>query len=365
MKKLHIFKILISFILFAQLGFAMSKPLQVTYVSNLTKNDYLGSLNHSFAQASASDLGVDLEIKILKNRPDRFDYLESLKEVFQREKKPDFVIATFYEKITVDILNLAQSNNIPIFIVNSNISRNNKKSVGKLRRKFSTFMGHISPNDEKVGYDLAKYLIKLKRESNPDGRLKVSAMAISKKNIKSKQRLKGLKKAVKEEYLTKLYKTVYTSAGKQESYIQTSRLIKKYYDLNVVWTESNSMSLGANEAMVDNGLQDQTITGGIGISKESLTSIQDGGVKAIIGGTFMDAGFALVLIHDYLKGKDYFEQYPLKIDSNMFIINSKNANTYAPILNSQNWDKINFKKISKVYNTSLAEYDFSIDNLLK
>ena len=364
MKKAFILKFLFLIIISFQFAFASSKTYNVTLVSTSGNDNYFWNMARSFAQASANDLNIKLDIKIPNKTLDRFDYLETLKKVFEADDKPDFVIAKFYEKISVDILNLSQINKVPIFIINSNISKANKRTIGRLRRKFSYFMGHIAPNEKKIGYDLAKYLIKSKRETNPDGRLKVSAIATSKTQTKSKQRLEGLEKAVKEEYLTRLYKTVYSPSNKQEAYIQSSRLIRKYYDLNIVWAETDAMSLGANESIVDNNLQEQIITGGIGFTKESLQSVKNNKVNALIGGDFMDAGLALVLINDYLKGKDYFEQYSAKIDSKMFLINSKNIDKYLKIFNSQDWKKIDFKKFSKVYNENLNKYDFSINNLL-
>ena len=363
LKNINFIKLILLFIFAFEVSYASSKPINVTLVSSSNDNDSYWNMAHSFAKASAQDLNVNLEIKMPEKTLDRFDYLESLKEVFEREDKPDFVIAKFYEKITIDILSLSEVNNVPIFIVNSNISKNNKKSVGQLRRTFSTFMGHIAPNEQKVGYDLAKYLIKLKRQTNPNGRLKVGAIATSKTKINSKLRLKGLEKAVKEEYRTKLYKTVYTPSARQEAYIQANRLIKKYFDLNIVWAETDVMSLGINEAIVDNDLSEQTITGGVGFSKEIVTAIRNNKIKTAMGGSFTDAGFALVLIYDFLNGKDFFEQYNSKIDSNMFLITTDNVNKYLNMYESDFWQKIDFKKYSKIYNKDLPKYKFTLDNL--
>jgi len=355
-----LFLILISL----QISNASQKTFNVTLVSASNDSDYFWNKTHLFAKASANDLNIKLEIKMPKETLDRFDYLESLKEVFERKNKPDFVIAKFYDKITIDILNLSEENNIPIFIINSNISKNNKKSVGKLRRKFENFIGHIAPNEQQVGYDLAKYLVKYHREFNPDGRLKVGAIATSKNKIKSKLRLKGLEKAIKEEYRTKLYKTVYSPSSSQESYMKASRLIKKYYDLNIIWAETDLISLGANDAIKDNELSNQTITGGVGFTSDIITAVKNKQVKAVIGGSFMDAGFALVLINDYLLDNDFYEQYDAKIDSNMFLLTVQNVEQYIKILDSKNWNKIDFKQYSKTYNKNLDEYNFSINNLI-
>jgi len=353
------FLLLITF----EFSFAASKSINVTFVSPAGDNDEYWKIAHSFANSSAKDLNIQLEIKKSNTPLDKFEYLESLKEVFERKNKPDFVIAKFYEKITIDILSLSEVYNIPIFIINSNISKVDKKIVGKLRRKFENFIGHIAPNEEKVGYDLARYLIDFQRQTNPNGRLKVSAIATSKKKNKSKLRLKGLKKAVKEEFRTKLYKTVYSPSNPQEAYIQANRLIKKYYDINIIWTETGLISLGATEAINDNSLTNQTITGGIGFTNEVLKAVKNKQLTVAIGGQFTDLGFALVLINDYYFGKDFYEQYNSKIDSNMFLITTQNVDKYVKLFKTQDWNKIDFKKYSKVYNKNLDKYNFSIKNL--
>lgn len=368
MRNLFMNNLFIKFLFFLffsfQILYASSKPFNVTFVSSLNNDNYFGYMSHSFAQASANDLNIQLEIKIPKKSLDRFEYLESLKEVFKRKNKPDFVIAKFYEKISIDILSMSEQYDIPIFIINSNISKNNIKNIGRLRRKFGSFMGHIAPDEEQVGYDLAKFLIKLKRETNPDGRLKVAAMFTSKIQTKSKKILKGLEKAVKEEYLTKLYHPVYTPSKKQEAYIQTSRLLKKYYDLNVILAETDVMALGANEAIIDNDLSSQVISGGVGFTKESIDSVKNNGLKALVGGSFMDAGLAMILINDYLHGIDFIDEFDSKINSNTFLITSKNINEYLKIFNATNLKKIDFKKYSKVYNKNQEKYNFSIENFL-
>lgn len=363
MKVNSFIKVLFLLCLIFQSSYASSKILNVTLVSPSTDEDKFWGMAHSFARASAKDLNIQLEIKRPAASLDRFDYLETLKEVFEREKKPDFVIVKLYDKITIDILSLSEANNVPIFIINSNIAKADKKSVGRLRRNFDTFIGHMAPNEQKVGYDLAKYLIGEIRKTNENGRLKVAAITTNKRDTKSKERIEGLEKAVKEEFRVKLYKVEDSSNTKEEAYIQANRLINKYYDLNVIWTTSDTLALGSKIAIDDNSLSHQTITGGINWTSAGISAVKNKKISATIGGHFMDAGFTLVLLHDLFNNKDFFEQFNTKIDSNMFLITADNVDKYLKVFGSHDWDKLDFKKYSKVYNQNLKEYNFSLETL--
>lgn len=356
-------KVLLVMSFIFQNSYAISKTLNVTLVSPSNDQDKFWNMVHSFAEASAQDLGIKLEIKKPTDTLDRIDYLNALKEVFERKNKPDFVIAKFYDKVTLDILNLSQVNKVPIFIINSNIPKSDQKNVGRLRRKFETFVGHMAPNEKKVGYDLAKYLISEVRKTNENGRLKVAALITNKHDFKSKQRIEGLKRAVKEEFRVKLYKVEDSPNTKEEAYIQANRLIRKYYDLNVIWNSSDTLAMASKEAIDDKNLSQQIITGGINWTSEGINAVKNKKISATIGGHFMDAGFALVLLHDFFNGKDFFEQFNSKIDSSMFLITSDNVDKYVNTFGLKHWEKIDFKKYSKVYTQSLKEYDFSLVTL--
>lgn len=352
-------RVFILSLFFYQLSYATTRTMNVTLISPSNDTDTFWHQLHSFADASAIDLNINLEIKKPNKTLDKIDYLHSVKEVFERENKPDYVIAKFYDGIILDILNLSVQNKVPIFIINSNIPQRNKKEIGRLRRNFETFIGHIAPNEEQVGYDLAKYLIQYNRRKNENGRIKIAALSTSRTDEQAKSRMNGLYKAVEEEFETKLYKVKYVNT-KEEAYIQTNRLINKYYDLNIIWTSDDTLSLSSYESIKQMNLNEQIITGGINWSKEALLSVKNNEIKAIIGGHFMDAGFALVLLHDKFYGKDFFEQYNTKIDSSMFLLDSKNVDEYFEIFSSQQWTKIDFRKYSKIYNKELLKYDFSI-----
>jgi hypothetical protein len=49
----------------------------------------------------------------------------------------------------------------------------------------------------------------------------------------------------------------------------------------------------------------------------------------------------------------------------MQMVTAENAEHYIQLLSHPDWSRIDFKQFSKVYNKSLAKYDFSFETIAK
>ena len=161
-----------------------------------------------------------------------------------------------------------------------------------------------------------------------------------------------------------LHQILYANWNKETSYKYTSRIIKRYKkDLDIIWAASDGMSLGAHKAIEENNKSTQILTGGIDWSPKGIQAVKNGDIDATIGGHFMNGGFALVLLYDYFHGIDFYDEVGTKIQLNMSILTKNNVNKYLEKYSSQNWNKIDFRKYSKVLNKKLIKYDFSLESL--
>ncbi len=355
------FILVILFLLLQQIQ-ANQKQLNITFVSPHTSdNDFWGTA-HNFARASADDLNINFKIIYNKNLS-RFSYMKALKSAFIAKEKPDLVIAIFYKSKVIETLELSKKYNIPIFIVNSDIPKD-EQTEQFLRKKYSTFIGHMVPDEQSAGYTLANYLIGKKRINSLSKKIEVVGISGHRESPTTVNRNNGLKKAAKENNIT-LHQIVYANWRPDIAYSQAVQLMQRYKNLDIIWAASDLMAINIKKAINKVGTNKDILVAGIDWTKDAMLQIKDGKLDASVGGHFGEIGFSLVLIHDYFYGKDFYNEFEGKINTQMSLLTSKNINRYYDFLTLQNWEKIDFKKYSKFLNPKVEQYDFTFDTLLK
>ena len=362
MKRIIFLYLFILFICPSSLLFSNEKQLNITFVSPSGNDENFWGIAHNFARASAKDLGLNFEVLYVKEST-RYTYLVALESAFKKIPKPDFVIAHFYNSIVSETLQLSKEYNIPLFMVNSDISKN-EKNENYIRNIYPTFIGHMSPDEVHAGYILAKYLIKKQKLKNPNKTINVVGITGHRETTVTHERNEGLTKAAREENAI-IKQIAFTNWSKEKSYALSKRLIFRNEALDVIWAASDLMSLSAKKAISENGKDSQIITGGIDWTKEAISKIKNGKLDASVGGHFSEIGFALVLLYDYTNGKDFYEELGGTIKTKMALLNKDNINKYYDLLTEQNWNRIDFSKYSKSLNPKLKKYDFSFGTLLK
>jgi hypothetical protein len=133
--------------------------IKVTFLNPDVKgsNKFYDALT-SFMQASASNLGIDLEI-VYSIECNRFEYKDLAERILTSASKPDYFISIFKRNISPLILQMAEKENVHYFTINTNVPEEYHQIVGKPRKKYRYWIGQMTPNDIRAGYDLAKILI--------------------------------------------------------------------------------------------------------------------------------------------------------------------------------------------------------------
>ena len=332
-----------------------AKQLKVTLVSQSINNSDFWGVVHEFAKASAQDLDIDFTIAYNKGH-ENDTYLQSFKEVIESPTRPDFIIGVFLEGISTDMIKLSKKYKTPLFIINLDATKEEKRLFGGPREHYQNYIGLISPNEEKSGYILGKYLIKERKKT--DKNINVAGISGGNGGYEAELRNEGLRRACKEESVN-LYQIVYADWIGENAFRQTNGLMNRYSELDIIWGASDLIGLNSKKA-IDIKRRD-IITGGIDWTKNGILSVKDGTLKGSVGGHFSDVGIALVLIYDYFHGKDFVKELGAKIDSQMTLLSDENVDKYYEFLTQQDWEKIDFSKFSKVLNSKLKKYDFSID----
>jgi len=84
-----------------------------------------------------------------------------------------------------------------------------------------------------------------------------------------------------------------------------------------------------------------------------------------LGGHYMDGGWSLIAVYDYLKGKDFKDsQGIVTFGTKLSTINKKNLLGYKTLFIKKKITEIDFKKFSIYKNQKSKKYNFGLDLLL-
>ncbi len=341
--------------------FAESKPLKVVYISHAQPSHPFVKLVNTFANAAAKDLNIDLEIVSPKENLNRYSYAHFAKRYFFAKDKPDVIIAILFRKSGKKILEYSQKSGVPVFIVNTNIADDEEAYIGEPRGKYKNFLGVLAASEKQAGALLANSLIKQIKQTNDE--IEVVGISGPREAYEAIERERGLKSSAKENSIVKLHQIVHADWRGDIAYKQTLRLLDRYPSLDVLWTASDGMAIGAKKAIVEKNRD--IVVGGIDWSKEGIKAVKDGYIDATVGGHFMNGGIALILLYDYFQGIDFKKELGLEINLDMSKLTSENIREYKQNFSPSSWEKIDFKKYSKFYNQNLEKYNFTLDSFMK
>jgi len=362
MKKFIKLNVLLLILLLSSLAYSSQKQINITFVSPSTHDHDFWGIAHNFARATAKDLGINFKVIYVK-KANRYTYLHALESAFTDTVKPDFIIAHFFNTTVIDTLNFSKKYDIPMFMVNSAISREEKNDK-YLRNIYPNFLGHMFPNEVQAGYLLAQYLIQKQKMNHPNQIINVVGITGHRETSVTHERNEGLRKAAHEENAI-IKQIAFTDWSGDMAFRLSQRLIFRNDDLHVFWAASDSMSISIKKSVLESNKESQIITGGIDWTKDAIKRIKSGKLDASVGGHFTEVGFALVLLYDYMKGKDFYEELGGTIKTEMSLLTKENIDKYYKLLTEQNWENIDFTKYSKTLNPKVKKYNFSFETLIE
>ena len=320
----------------------------------------------SFMKAVANDLSINLQVHYANG--DRYQGTELAKASLHTANRPDYLVYIYQYGQGIEILKAAELAKVKSFIFNTDVRENDRTFVGKPRKPFSYWIGHMMPDDVQGGYDLAVQLIEksmAKGNRNEDGSIYMLGLSGTRDSSAALYRNKGLQLALNAYPNVKLRQLVFGNWSSQLASLQTSGLLRRYPEMNLIWTASDSIALGAIEGINAIGkiAGKDILTGGFDWTVKGVSAVRDGLMVATMGGHFMEGGWSLVLLHDYHRGID-FAPSGTTIHSKISPISKNNIQHHLNQLGNQNWEAFDFRKSSKFFNPMLSEYDFSLTALL-
>ncbi len=312
------------------------RPFSVAFIKpDIITSDQNGSqfFNETeiIAKKACSDLGIELlQYTISAFMIDAQDK-RALENFISRDEVNGIIIpgSGF---LFDNILPICEYHGKPVIFINNIINISDR--AGKPGKNYRQYIGHISHDDEEIGYQSGIYLFE--RLISKHGRKDIipfTALCGNPGFIVTKRRLSGLKRALSNYpniVLNQYFTTTWRKNGKALSYNSSiSRnkvryIINRYPDTRGFWCESDSIAAGLVEGLEENGIipgVDVLITG-IDYTSAGTALVDKGKILATFGGHIINGALGVVMMSDYLNNRNntrrYFEEQSLilKYDGN-------------------------------------------------
>jgi len=179
------------------------------------------------------------------------------------------------------------------------------------------------------------------------------------------QRTKGLQQVVKDYPEIRLRQIVPANWSEDDAAKSFLMLKRRYPNVTLIWSASDVMAQGVIRSAKILGLVSgkDFLVGGIDWAQAGLQSVRKGDQHVSIGGHFMEGGWAVVLIYDYLKGSD-FAELNLSWRSSMTSVTAPEWQKQKKRRESIKPEFIEFKRYSRFLNPENSSYDFGLKSLI-
>ena len=303
----------------------------------------------NFAEAAADDIGLELDIYLAEGSADQM-----LNQVRQAsENGVDAIIFMEYKGIGELILKIAEQHQIPALLYNTGLD-----NTGLLPRvHYKKWLGSIVPDDRKAGMRLAMHLLEKAENLSPPP-FQILAYTGAQEARSHSRRVEGMKAIVDAREDVFLVDTIPSIRKPEQAAPFFEQALKQHPEINIVWSISDMMALAAAESYLENVSNKSIVFGGIDWNPKGIKAVETEKIDIDIGGHFFDGAQAVVMIYDYLNGKDFAESQ-LVFDSNMVAINVKNSVNLQGIMSDPS--VIDYRELSKAHNKQLKQYRFDLD----
>lgn len=316
------------------------------------------TVNSRFMQAAADQFGIRLEI--LYADRDRFKMVEQARQVAARPVQPDYVVVVNEKQQGIELLQAFARSTARVLMVHNGLTPEQRAAVGSERGRQPNWIGTIVTNEADSARAVAAELFR-----RADGPPQVVAISGDTLTPVSRYRETGLRTYVERDGRGRLLQVVPGEWSRQDGYDKALGLLARYPEANVLWAANDLMALGALDAVRALNRQDSVVVGGMGAFPSGLQSIADGGLAVSVGGHMMVGAWAMVLLHDYHRGRDFAaaDGVNLLSETIALVANQTAAARFRELTDDPS--RIDYRRLSRADNPALAHYDFSYDAILR
>ena len=312
-------------------------------------------------------MGIDLRFApISDHNRSRFNYAEKIETFLLSHQPTDYLVAPFLSGSETKLLALVNKHKINFISYNSPITNDIQKQTGLPRTPNKYWLAHVSPDDEQVGYDMAKQLYQSHHKA--DRKLKLVAVNGGKQSEVAKQRAKGLYRYLAENNDVDLLQMIHTGWSPDHAKTLAKQMFTRFNHYDAIWAASDALAIATYHTIPDEQRAQQVDIVSIDWTKEVASLIEDNKVLASYGGHVLEGIWILILIKDHFHGIDfYFNPTDQHIHQGNGIINYQLAaikRDKVDLLSNIKQLKPNLASLSKCLSGQNKAYQFDIKALL-
>lgn len=318
-----------------------------------------------FAQAAAGDL--DVQLTVFDADADRLKLLRQLKQVSSTPDRFDAWLFPNFLRTAGHFLVQCQRLETPCILFNSGLADD---QLGAPRRPNPQWIAQLIPDDTGSSMAITRELIQQARQSNADRPIAIAAVNGYQADAPAIKREEGLRQVAETTEGARLKQVFYTDWGARQAYVRTAGLLRRYPDVNVIWSANYRTTNGILEALDDAGRTPgrDVLVNGYDINPQALSQVADGRVAVTAGGHYVEGAWAVILAHDYLAGKDFQDQR-LVFHTPLLIVTRDNVENVQTVLGRIEKEpgslyRVDFSQYSRAENPNLKDYDFSLRKVL-
>lgn len=303
----------------------------------------------AFSQAAAEAVGLKLDIAVAGGSPETM--LMQVNHAI--ETGAEALLFLEYDGIGERVLNIAESKKVPAFLFNTALDN----EALFPRNQFRYWIGGIIPDDKAAGIRLASDLIDAAQKQGASD-FRILAFTGLANGRSYARRYQGLLDAVKNRPGNTSIRALPLDESDSQSDIAGA--VAANPDINIIWSVNDGPALTAARQYRQTGASEPIVSGGIDWSPDALAGIANKEMAVDFGGHVFDGAQAVVMVFDYLQGRDFAEE-GLLFTGNMIAANEQNVARFQRILADPK--AIDYKALSKFYNPSLTQYRFDLNTI--
>jgi ABC-type sugar transport system substrate-binding protein len=342
-KRLLFVALILCLIMSLSFSFALAaKPKKVTIGAIVpTLDAQFWNRYVDFMKKGANELGVDLIVLNAENSGDKMaQYIEDLVS----RGVDGLIFVPYWDTGRKGITEATQAN-IPVICTDT--------YPGTLApgKEFKNYIAFVGPSDLKAGYQMGITLIKA-TAAGKDGKKHIGIVDGTPGTSVAINRRKGLEKALKEHPEAVIAGEVEGNFVRDTSQKVMEDLYQAHPEIKGVWAANGGTATGVMAALKEAGKQPgkDVMVVGMDLNPENVEAVKNGDLLFDIGGHWLQGGFALVMMYDYLNGFK-IPQKSASVELNLLPLTKE---TYGQFLKDypNGLPQYDFKKHSRVYNPS-------------
>jgi len=341
-----------------------AQAIEVTFINPSFKGSPFWQEVSDIANVAASDLNISL--KIIYSGGHRLLQKEQIDKLITQENKPDYVIFLPYDGTALATFNKLEQAKLPFVTLERSLFHDLQIKLGTPGETFNYWLAEIYHDNKKAGALLAKALIKASNTKFPS-KDSINVAGISGDiSGHSNERNAGLIATLAQSADFSLTQIVNARWERKQAGQVFIGLLRRYRDIQVVWSASDTMGLGVADIAATQGktLNHDLFVGGFDWTAQALQAIKNNRYTASVGGHFMQTAWALVKIYDHHQGKLVLTKTTSEAIYQLNLIDRHNIDDYQVLLNNPNWDKVDFHKFSLIHQPQLSHYQFDFSIIL-